>query len=138
LKKETDEKLVIDLAIPNNIDKDVIDSFNLKYIEIEDLRQLADTNLSFREKEVGLGQKIILKNLETFQTLFQERRIELAMKEVPAKIKKVKAHAMESVFKKELENLDQDSRELLERMMMYMEKQCISIPMLAAKKGVRE
>lgn len=138
LKNETDEKLVIDLAIPNNIDKDVIDSFNLKYIEIEDLRQLADTNLSFREKEVGLGQKIIFKNLETFQTLFQERRIELAMKEVPAKIKKVKAHAMESVFKKELENLDQDSRELLERMMMYMEKQCISIPMLAAKKGVRE
>ena len=137
LNGETDEKLIIDLAIPNNVAEEVVDSFNLKYIEIEDLRQLAQANLSFREKEVSYGQKIILKNLETFQTLFQERKIELAMKEVPAKIKKVKAHAMDNVFKKELENLDADSRELLERMMTYMEKRCISIPMVAAKKGLK-
>ncbi len=137
LNKDTDEKLVIDLAIPNNVAKDVIDNFNLNYIEIEDLRQLADANLSFREKEVGHGQKILAKNLESFQILFQERQVELAMKEVPVEIKKVKAHAMNSVFKKELENLDDDTKELLDRMMSYMEKRCISIPMLAAKKGIK-
>lgn len=137
LQGETDEKLVIDLAIPNNVAKEVVDSANVNYIEIEDLRQLASANLSFREKEVGFGQKIISKNLETFQTLYKERQIELAMKEVPSEIKKVKAHAMNNVFKKELENLDDDALELLDRMMTYMEKRCISIPMVAAKKGIK-
>ena len=135
LKNEMDEKLIIDLAIPNNVAKEVIDGFNVNYIEIEDLRQLASANISFREKEVKHGQKIISKNIETFQTLFKERQIELAMKDVPTEIKKVKAHAMNSVFKKELENLDDDTLELLERMMSYMEKRCISIPMVAAKRG---
>lgn len=135
LNGETDEKLVIDLAIPNNIASEVIDTANINYIEIEDLRQLASANLSFREKEVGHGQKIISKNLETFEILYQERKIELAMKEVPSEIKKVKAHAMDHVFKKELDALDEDARELLNRMMTYMEKRCISIPMVAAKKA---
>ncbi len=137
LNGDSDEKLVIDLAIPNNVAKEVIDSTNINYIEIEDLRQLASANLSFRKKEVGHGQKIISKNLEIFQTLYQERQIEVAMKEVPSEIKKVKAHAMDHVFKKELENLDEDALELLNRMMTYMEKRCISIPMVAAKSVIK-
>jgi glutamyl-tRNA reductase len=55
------------------------------------------------------------------------------MQQVPKEIKAVKSHAMENVFRKELENLDEQSRELLERMMSYMERRCISIPMQAAK-----
>lgn len=137
LNGETDEKLVIDLAIPNNIEAQVMEQFNVRYIEIEDLRQLASENLSFREKEVEHGRKIISKKLEEFDMLFQERQIELAMKAVPAEIKKVKAHAMNNVFKKELETLDHQTLDLLERMMTYMEKRCISIPMQAAKKNVK-
>jgi len=137
LAGDTDEKLVIDLAIPNNVDKAVVDEFNMNYIEIEDLRQLASANLSFREKEVEYGQKIIVKNIDSFQSVYQERQIALVMRGVPAEIKKVKAHAMNNVFKKELENLDEDSLELLERMMSYMEKRCISIPMVAAKKSLK-
>ena len=40
---------------------------------------------------------------------------------------------MNNVFKRDLESLDEGSRELLERMMDYMERRCISIPMQAAK-----
>lgn len=138
LNGETEEKLLIDLAIPNNIDAQVIEYFNVNYIEIEDLRQLASENLSFREKEVGHGQKIIDKKLKEFEILFEERKIELAMKEVPVEIKKVKAHAMNNVFRKELEGLDTNTLDLLNRMMSYMEKRCISIPMQAAKKGIKK
>ena len=38
-----------------------------------------------------------------------------------------------NVFRKELDELDENTLELMERMMAYMEKQCISIPMKAAK-----
>jgi len=135
LQGDTDEKLIIDLAIPNNVSADVVEAFNVNYIEIEDLRQLASANLSFREKEVGHGQKIIAKNIDAFHSVYRERQIALVMKKVPVEIKKVKAHAMNNVFKKELADLDPNTLELLDRMMSYMEKRCISIPMEAAKKG---
>jgi len=58
------------------------------------------------------------------------------MRHVPQQIKAVKAHAMNEVFKKDLEKLDDDAIEVLERMMEYMERRCISIPMKAAKDSV--
>ena len=57
----------------------------------------------------------------------------LAINRVPEAIKAVKSHAMNEVFAKELRDLNPESRQLLERMMDYMERRCISIPMQAAK-----
>lgn len=137
LNGEKDEKLVIDLSIPNNVAKEVVDTFEMNYIEIEDLRQLAEANMSFREKEVEHGKQIISKSIDEFQILYKERQITRALRDVPTAIKKVKSHAMNAVFKKELENLDDSTLDLLDRMMSYMEKRCISIPMEAAKNSIK-
>ena len=136
LAGETDTKIVIDLAIPYNIDQAIVEQFPVQYIEIEGLRQLARQNLDFREQEVEKGKEIIHHNLTEFHTLYQERQIEKAMQEVPSQIKAVKAHAMNKVFKKEIETLDEHTLDLLHRMLNYMEKRCISIPMQAAKKTI--
>ena len=133
LAGETDTKLLIDLAIPNNINRQVVDTFNVKYIEIEDLRHLAKENLSFRQQEVVKGKKMLRGQLRSFIELHRQRQISKAMKSVPAEIKAVKAHAVNKVFKKEMENLDDEAKELVMRMLDYMEKQCIGIPMKAAK-----
>ncbi|MFK7935728.1 MAG: glutamyl-tRNA reductase [Saprospiraceae bacterium] len=133
LNGETDKKLVIDLSIPNNVAKAVRDNFNLKYIEIEDLRQAAKVNLAFREKEVTIAKELLKDHILAFPGLYQQRQIARAMRHVPDQIKAIKSHAMNSVFRKEVESLDGDTRELLERMMAYMEKRCIGIPMKAAK-----
>jgi len=133
---ETDKKVLIDLAIPNNISTEVVEQFPVHYIEIDDLRSLARENLSFREQEVAKAKELLDDQMADFYTLYKQRQIERAMRKVPTEIKAVKAHAMNQVFRKELESLDKESRELLERMMTYMEKQCISIPMKAAKEVV--
>lgn len=133
LRGETDEKLVIDLSIPNNVAKSVRDSFALDYIEIEDLRQAAKVNLAFREQEVTHAKALLKEHIMAFPGLYQQRQIERAMRHVPDQIKAIKSHAMNNVFRKEVEALDGDARELLERMMSYMEKRCIGIPMKAAK-----
>jgi glutamyl-tRNA reductase len=59
--------------------------------------------------------------------------LEIALRPVPEKIKAIKTKAMEEVFRKEVELLDDNTRELLERMMTYMEKKCIGIPMKVVK-----
>ncbi len=133
LRGETDTKLLIDLAIPNNIDREVVNEFNVQYIEIEDLRNLAKENLSFRQNEVVKGRKMLKRKIDAFTELHRQRQIVKAMKNVPAEIKAVKSHAINKVFKKDMDNLDEDTKELINRMMDYMEKQCIGIPMKAVK-----
>ena len=60
-------------------------------------------------------------------------RIELAMREVPERIKEIRQTAINSVFADEVQNLDAESREVLEKVMNYMEKKYISVPMIMAK-----
>ena len=137
LNEEKNRKLVIDLAIPNNVSEGVINEFDVDYVEIDALKELADKNKAYRKQEVISARLIINKELSDFHLLHQERQIEKAMHAVPAEIKAVKNHAINQVFKKEIEGLDDETRDLMERMLSYMEKRCISIPMQAAKSELK-
>ncbi len=131
--KDATEKLIVDLSIPNNVARDVVENFNINYIEIEDLKQLAEQNLAFRKKEVGKAKKLLIKQINEFQKVFQQRQITKALQSVPSEIKAIKKKAMNEVFKKDLDALDDNTKALFEKMMTYMEKKCISVPMKAAK-----
>jgi len=63
----------------------------------------------------------------------KQRRIELAMRQVPEKIKEIRNTALNSVFAEEVQGMDQQSREVLEKVINYMEKKYISVPMIMAK-----
>lgn len=133
LQGETDTKIVIDLAIPHNVAPEVVINYNMQYIEIEGLRSLAQENLAFRETEVDKARQILANYVSDFPTLFKQRQMERAMSRVPQEIKAVKAKALTEVFRKDVEQLDEQTRELLERMMTYMEKKCIAVPMKVAR-----
>jgi glutamyl-tRNA reductase len=136
LNGETSNKIVIDLSIPNNVAREVVDQFSVHYIEIEGLRNLAKENLAFREQEIVRAHHLINHHLEEFPSLLKQRQLELALREVPNAIKDVKRKALEEVFRKEVEVLDENTRELLDRMLTYMEKKCIGIPMKAAREAI--
>jgi glutamyl-tRNA reductase len=55
------------------------------------------------------------------------------MRQVPEKIKEIRHTAINTVFADEVQNMDEQSREILERVMNYMEKKYISVPMVMAK-----
>lgn len=83
--------------------------------------------------ELSEAEKIIQQNIEDFKPLLHQRKVELAMKEVPRKIREIRVKALESVFVKDLESLDEDSRKTLEKVLNYIEKKYISLPMVMAK-----
>ena len=60
------------------------------------------------------------------------------MQEVPRKVKEIKKAALEVVFHKELEELDDHSKELLDKVMNYVEKKYVSVPMKMAKEILLE
>ncbi len=135
---DSNQKLLIDLSVPNNIDPKLAQTFNTTYIPIESLRELAEANLAFREKEVTRAKDVVAEYLDVFYTAFKERQIELALRDVPIQIKAIRQHALNNVFKNEVENLDEDSKALIDRMMAYMEKRCIAIPIQVAKEKLKE
>ncbi|MEM6395928.1 MAG: hypothetical protein AAF741_06245 [Bacteroidota bacterium] len=56
------------------------------------------------------------------------RLLEIAMEEMPEAIRAVRAKAIEEVFKKDIEQLDDGSRGVLEKILSYIEERLISIP----------
>jgi glutamyl-tRNA reductase len=127
------DKIIVDLGLPLNVDKTVLKKKNIKSVTIKDLEGIAKLNLNERKSEMKAASKIISEAVAEFYTDIQNRRIELAMRDVPVRIQEIKQKALSSVFSKEIDSLTPDSRELLEKVMNYMEKKYISIPMQLAK-----
>jgi len=133
LNGDTGKKVIVDLAIPNDVAPAVVHNNPVHYIEVESLKEVARKNIQERYNELVHAEDIISNNITEFFTVLKQRRIELAMQEVPRKIKEIKNTALNGVFADEISQMDEASREVLERVMNYMEKKYISVPMIMAK-----
>lgn len=132
IDKEDSLKCIVDLSVPNDIDKEVL-NHGYHTILVEDVQKIASRNIKEREKEVKVCEDIISIKNRAFQQIFRERQIERALSIIPDEVKKVKERAMSKVFDKELESADDNTRALIERMMDYMERKCVGIPIKVAK-----
>jgi len=133
LNGETDHKVVVDLAIPTDITADVIEKFPLTYIEVDSLQAIAARNLQERYTELVHADQIVEEHIQAFLPVLHQRRVELAMREVPQKVKEIKYLALNEVFGHEVRSLDQEARDVLEKVMAYVEKKYIKVPMVMAK-----
>lgn len=138
LNRETDQKIVIDLAIPNDLEPEILENNKVKYISVDQLKSVAEINLREREKELVNCNKLIDLHFNEFKGVFKIRQIENAMGEVPQKIKEIRDTALNSVFAKDIASLDENSKEVLQRILEYMEKKYISVPMKMAKEIIIE
>lgn len=133
LNGDTDRKTIVDLAVPNDTHPDVLLQFPVNFIEVHSLNEVAKKNLQERYEELTHAEAIIDENINGFMQELKQRRIELAMRQVPEKIKEIRNTAINSVFAEEVQGMDQASREILEKVINYMEKKYISVPMIMAK-----
>ncbi len=133
LNGETGRKTIVDLAIPNDTAPEVLEQFPVNFIEVHSLNEVAKRNLQERYHELVHAEGIIEQNIAEFLTQLKQRRIEVAMRQVPQKIKEIRNTAINSVFAEEVQGMDEQSREILEKVINYMEKKYISVPMIMAK-----
>lgn len=131
---DASKKVIIDLSIPADIDAKVIASNEVFYIDVESLKKQAAENLLKREGEIDACKTIISNKVEEFKQLFQERKIELAFGEIPKQIKYIKETALNEVFAKEMNMLDTQGKEVLEKVLSYMEKKYNALAIKTAKK----
>jgi len=133
LNGETSKKIIVDLAIPNDTASEVIHQYPLHFIEVESLKETARKNIQERYNELVHAEQIIDQNIREFDLVLRQRKIEIAMSGVPQKIKEIKNKAINGIFAEEISGLDENSRLVLEKVMDYMEKKYISVPMVMAK-----
>jgi len=131
---EKTNKILVDLGLPPNIDKAVLKKKNVKSVGVKDLGELAKKNMEERKAEIKLARVIIEESIRDFYTDIKSRKIDIAMSGVPKRMQEIKEQAISSVFHKEIQSLSPGSREVLEKVVDYLEKKYISIPMQLAKK----
>lgn len=134
-KNEKSRKVILDLAIPGDVADGILAEAGplLKYINIDELKVIADRNLLERAKDVSKCMEIVEEKLVEFHDVYKQREIEIAMRSIPKKVKEIRNRAIDTVYAKELSNLNPESREVLDKVITYMEKKYISMPMIMAK-----
>ncbi|MBL1279984.1 MAG: glutamyl-tRNA reductase [Fluviicola sp.] len=133
LQGEKGNKIVIDIAIPQDLSPKIKENNPVTHISVELLQKISNENLKERAKEVIHVEDILNEALTEFEFIHHNRSVEIAMREVPKKVKEIKSTAMNEVFHNELNDVDAESRELIEKIVGYMEKKYMSMPMLMAK-----
>jgi glutamyl-tRNA reductase len=131
--KRNNLQLVIDLAVPADVNKKAVLQCGTKYIGLEALQVIAKENLSHRQAAISEAETIIEQNLEIFEALYKERQIEKAFSTIPAQIRQAKEKAIHEVFESEIEKLDDNAKDVLLRAMNYLEKKANAAVMTAAK-----
>ena len=133
IRQDKKKKIVIDLALPADFDQQIVQQNNVEIIAIKDLKKVANDNLAKRAKEISKCQQILADKLKEFKVVEKERKLERAMSAVPSTIKDITSKAYSEVFAKDLEGLDHESRDVLDKFVNYLEKKYISVPMKMAK-----
>ena len=127
------KKVVVDLAIPNDVDPIVIEKNDIDYISIQHLKEISSNNLIARKKELLKVRQIIFEGVESFKDLYERREIELKLHFIPKQLKSIREKATQEIFSKDLETLDDRSKEVLDKVLNYMEKKYVGVPMKMAK-----
>ena len=129
---------VLDLSVPAGIDAQFKERKNTSVIGIAELKPLADKNTEGRRTALGDCHSIIEQGMDELSSRLQQRQVELALRELPELLASVRSTALGEVFSEELAQLDEDSRDLVDRIVAYLEKKYVSLPMKLAKEVVME
>jgi glutamyl-tRNA reductase len=129
---------VLDLGVPSDVDASFRERPNLTVVDMAALKEVADQNLAIRATEVSKCETLLEAGLNEYLERLQAREVELALIELPAMIKAIRETAMGEIFADDLEGLDAEARQVVERIVAYLEKKYVGLPMKLAKEAVLE
>lgn len=137
LQGDTTRKVIIDLAIPTDIDPRIPVECAVDYINIDDLRIVAKKNMELRKTEVVKAKQLVHDFVKEFQSVYIERLVEKAHSQIPLKLREIRNKAIDEVYAREVDQLDPQAREVLDKVMDYLEKKYLALTMASSKNAMR-
>jgi glutamyl-tRNA reductase len=130
--------VIIDLSLPANVEAEVSLDPLVNYIDINSIRSKAEANLQLRKNEIEKCKEIITEKAARFNALYRERKVELAFGDLPKQVRAIKDLATKEVFAKEIGLLDAKGKEVLDKVLSYMEKKYNAVAIKTAKEVLLE
>ncbi|PWT74062.1 MAG: glutamyl-tRNA reductase [Bacteroidetes bacterium] len=87
--KEAGQKLILDLSIPCNVEKQAGNLENITLVDVDELSKLKDETLLMREKEVPRAMDIITSHLNDLMEWYEMRKHVPVLKAVKTKLKEI-------------------------------------------------
>ncbi|MEC5158458.1 glutamyl-tRNA reductase [Chryseobacterium sp. MP_3.2] len=94
------ETLVIDLSIPNNVDKDITDNKNVSLVDVDKLSTHISETMVQRQKEIPKAELIIKEMTKDFLEWEKKRKLAPNIHHFKAVLKNMERNEMHNIYRK--------------------------------------
>ena len=109
------ETLVIDLSIPNNVDKKVAENEAVKLVDVDELSHHIQETIEQRKKEIPKAEEIIKEMTKEFLSWEKKRKFAPNIHQFKAALKHIEDHEMHNFHRKH-KYIDVEDMELSEKL----------------------
>jgi len=133
-KLDDDERLLlVDLAMPPNLDPDARTIPGVDLHGIEEMREEAEHNRELRLAEMDRCEKLVEHQIETLRRHLLDRALSPAAQGIHQNFREVAERTLRHSLGKELAHLGVDDREAVERMTEDLVKRLVQVPLRGLK-----
>ena len=126
--------LVVDVAVPRDVDPGVAEIAGVTLHDVDDLHQLTEAALDERRREVSTVREIIGEELERFQTERAAREVAPLVSLLRARAEELRAGELER-FRAKLEALDPEARNAVEALTQGIVNKLLHEPTVRLKEA---
>jgi glutamyl-tRNA reductase len=130
---EDEELLVIDLAMPPNVEPDVQALARVNLHGIEEMREEAEVNRQRRLEEMDRCEKLVDHQLETLRKHLFDRALSPAARCLNQSFQEMAEKAVKHSLGKDLSHLEEADREAIEKMANGLAKRLVQVPLKGLK-----
>jgi glutamyl-tRNA reductase len=133
LLDEDERLLLIDLAMPPNLDPDARAIRGVDLHGIEEMRDEAEHNRQLRLSEMDRCEKLVDHQIETLRKRLLDRALSPAAKGLHQNFREVAKRAVKHSLAKDLAHLGEEDRRSVERMTNALIKRLVQVPLRGLK-----
>lgn len=135
MRKRSESPLVIiDIAVPRNVEPAVTEIGNVFLYNIDDLTNIAESHRKQREEEIQKAEEIIADEVSKFISWWQALRVRPVVNALISKAEEIRSTQLEKTLKK-LRSLSNEEQESLEAMTKSIVTKILNDPIQCLKLG---
>ena len=109
--------LIIDLSIPENVDRNVINHAGVHLVNVDELSKITDRTLALRKKEIPKAKTIIEEHTEEFNEWVNHRKFTPAVNALKSSLQSIQRDEI-NFHSKKIEGFNQDHAEQITNRMI--------------------
>ncbi len=130
---EDEPLLLVDLAMPPNLDPAAGDIRGVTYVGIESMRREAEENRRLRLAEIDRCEALIEHQLAVFQRRLLDRALSPVARALHRSYREIADRTLEQVLSRRLSHLAEEDRKAVEELTGYLLKRLVQVPLRGLK-----